>query len=136
MLSPVSNPNQHVVFFDNFFTNYALLINLAGENVRACGTIRDNRTNYCLLISKKDCKKQPRGTFDFRSDGSVVCIKWNNNCPVTVASNYYGVYSIQKVKRRVKEQKKTVDQHFLIKMYNKRMEGVDVYDRLLLSYRS
>ena len=136
MLSPVTNPSQHVVFFDNFFTSHTLLTNLAGENARACGTIRDNRTNHCPLIFKKDCKKQPRGSIDFRSDGLVVCVKWNDNCPVTVASNYYGVYPIQKVERRVKnEQKKTVDQPFLIKMYNKGMVGVDVCDRLLSSYR-
>ena len=72
MLSPVTNPSQHVVFFDNFFTSHTLLSNLAGENVRAYGTIRDNRTNHYALISIKDCKKQPRGTFNFRSDGSVV----------------------------------------------------------------
>ena len=136
MLIPVTNPSQHVVFFDNFFTSHMLLTNLAGENVRACGTIRDNRTNHCPLISKKDCKKQPRGTFNFQSDGSVVCVKWNDNRPVTVASNYYGVYPIQKVERKVKNvQKKTVDQPFLIKMYNKEMGGVDVCDRLLSSYR-
>ena len=136
MLSPVTNPSQHVVFFDNFFTSHTLLTNLFGENVRACGTIRDNRTNHCLLISKKITKKQLRETFNLRSDGSVVCVKWNDNCPVTVASNYYGVYPIQKVERRIKnEQKKTVDQPFLIKMYNKEMGGVDVCDRLLSSYR-
>ena len=46
------------------------------------------------------------------------------------------MYPIQKVERRVKnEQKKTVDQSFLIKMYNKGMGGVDVCDRLLSSYR-
>ena len=135
MLSPVTNPSQHVVFFDNFFTSHTLLTNLAGENVRACGTIKDNRTNHCRLISKKDFKKQPRGIFDFRSDGSVVRVKWNDNYQVTVASNYYGVYPIQKVERRVKnEQKKTVDQPFLIKMYNKGMGGVDVCNRLLSSY--
>ena len=109
MLSPVTNPSQYVVFFDNFFTSHTLLTNLAG---------------------------QPRGTFDFRSAGSVVCVKWNDNCPVTVASNYYGVYPIQNVERRVKnEQKKIVDQPFLIKMYNKGMGGVDFCDRLLWSYR-
>ena len=75
MLSHVTNPSQHVVFFDIFFTSHTLLTNLARENVGACGTIRDNRTNHCPLIFKKDCKKQPRGTFDFRSDGSVVCVK-------------------------------------------------------------
>ena len=87
-------------------------------------------------MSKKDCQKKPRGTFDFRSDSSVVCVKWNDNCPVTVASNYCGVNPIQKVERRVKnEQKKIVDQPFLIKMYNQGMGGIDVCDKLLSSYR-
>ena len=136
MLGPVPNKSQHIVFFDNFFTSHTLLTDLAAENVRACGTIRDNRTGRCPLMSKKDCQKKPRGTFNFRSDGSVVCVKWNDNCPVTVASNYCGVNPIQKVERRVKnEQKKIVDQPFLIKMYNQGMEGIDVCDKLLSSYR-
>ena len=136
MLRPVANSSHHVVFFDNFFTSHTLLFNLAGKNVRACNTIRDNGTNHCPLIYKKDCKKQTRGKFDFRYDGSVVCVKWNDNCSVSVASNYYGMHPYQKVERRVKnEQKKTVDQPFLIKMYNKGMGGVDVCDRLLSSYR-
>ena len=136
MLGPVPNKSQHIVFFDNFFTSHTLLTDIAAENVKACNTIRDNRTGHCPLMSKKDCQKKPRGTFDFRSDGSVVCVKWNNNCPVTVASNYCGVNPIQKVEKRVKnEQKKIVDQPFLIKMYNQGMGGIDVCDKLLLSYR-
>ena len=59
MLSPVTNPSQHVVFFDNFFTSHTLLTNLFGENVGACVTIRNNRTNHCSLISRKDCKNNP-----------------------------------------------------------------------------
>ena len=122
-----------MVFFDNFFTGHKLLTNLAGENVGACGAIKEQQNKP---LPKKDCKKQPRGTFDYQSNGSVVCLKWNDNCPVSVASNYYGVYPIQNVERRVKnEQQKTVDQPFLIKMYNKGIGGVDVCDRLLSSYR-
>ncbi|CAB4065641.1 unnamed protein product [Lepeophtheirus salmonis] len=70
------------------------------------------------------------------ADGTVVCVKWDDNCPVTVASNCYGVFPIQKVEKRVKhEHKKTVDQPYLIKMYNQGMGGVDICDRLLASYR-
>ena len=65
MLGPVPNKSQHIVFFDSFFTSHTLLTDLAAENVRACGTIRDNRTGRCPLMSKKDCQKKPRGTFNF-----------------------------------------------------------------------
>ena len=65
MVNPVTNQRQHVIFFGNFFTCHMLLTNLAGENVRVCDTIRCSGTNHCPLISKKDCKKQPRETFDF-----------------------------------------------------------------------
>ena len=136
MLEPLKNNAQHVVFFDNFFTSHKLLTDLAQRNIRACGTIRENRTGNCPLMDKKVIKKKGRGTYDFKSDGTVLCAKWNDNTPVTVASNYYGVNPIQKVERFVKnEQKKYIDQPFLISMYNKGIGGVDVCDRLLSSYR-
>ena len=49
MLNPVTNPCQHVTFFDNFFTGHPLLTNLAEENARACGLIRDNSKNHYPL---------------------------------------------------------------------------------------
>lgn len=43
---------------------------------------------------------------------------------------------MQKAERRVKnEPKKSIDQPFMIKMYNQGMGGVDICDRLLSSYR-
>ena len=51
MLPSVTNQNTHVVFFDNFFTNYHLLSDLAKQGTRACETIRENCTGHCLLKS-------------------------------------------------------------------------------------
>ena len=85
---------------------------------------------------KKDWKKKPRGSYDYRSDGTVLCAKWQDNTVVTAASNYYTVNPIQIAERRVKSEKnKSVDQPNLIKMYNNGMSGVDVCDRLLSAYR-
>ena len=135
MLGPVPNKSQHIVFFDNFFTSHTLLTDLAAENVRACGTIRIIEQPLPFDV-QKDCQKKPRGTFNFRSDGSVVCVKWNDNCPVTVASNYCGVNPIQKVERRVKnEQKKIVDHLSSSKMYNQEWKALMSCDKLLSSYR-
>ena len=100
------NKKQHVVFFDNFFTSYELMKNLANQDIRACGTVRENRTGRWPLPSNKEWKKKPRGSYDFRSDGTVLCVKRHDNCVVSVASNYYGVNPIQTVERRVKMQKK------------------------------
>ena len=56
-------------------------------------------------------------------------MKWNDSSPVTVTSNHHSDIRVKN------EQKKTVDQLFLIKMYNKGIRSVDVCDRLLSSYR-
>ena len=136
MLSIVSNPNKHIVFFDNFFTSYSLLESLTASNFRACGTVRDNRTNKCPLIATSDLKKKERGTYDYKSDGKVICVKWNDNAVVTVASNYFTATPIQKTHRRVRsENRKEVEQPNLIYKYNFGMGGVDQLDRLASSYR-
>ena len=102
MLSPITNKNCHVVFFDNSFTSYQLMSDLANKGIRACGTVRENRTGYCRLRTSKDIQKQLRGTYDYRSGGTVMCIKGNDNRAVTVAFNYNGVTPLHKAERRVK----------------------------------
>ena len=56
---------------------------------------------------KKLKKKKKHGSYDFRSDGTVCCVRWNDKCAVTVASNYYGVTPILKTERRVKHECKS-----------------------------
>ena len=53
MLIPVINEASHVVFFDNFFTNYQLLSDLSKQGIRAFGTIRENHTGHCPLKTNK-----------------------------------------------------------------------------------
>ncbi|KAF5281922.1 hypothetical protein FQR65_LT14448 [Abscondita terminalis] len=136
MLSIISNPSSHVVYFDNFFTSYSLLESLSRKNIRACGTIRENRTNKCPLIASVLMKKKDRGTFDYKSDGNIICVKWHDSAVVTVASNYHVVTPLQNTKRRMKGQSKVdVPQPNLIKKYNQGMGGVDLFDRMCSSYR-
>jgi len=136
MLQPITSNENHVVFFDNFFTSHRLLVELADRNIRACGTVRDNRTSKCPLMTNKAIQKKERGFYDYRSDGTVLCLKWNDNNAVSFASNYYGIVPVHNAERRVKTQgKTTVHQPHLIKMYNLGMGGVDVCDRLLSAYR-
>ena len=71
MLQPITNNENHVVFFDNFFTSHRLLVELAGRNICVCGTVRDNRTSKCPLMTSKVIQKKERGFYDYRSDGTV-----------------------------------------------------------------
>lgn len=136
MLEPITDVTSHVVFMDNFFTNHQLITELTNKNIRACGTVRDNRTNHCPLLSKKEIQKKPRGAYDYRSDGKVMYVRWHDNTAVTVASNFYGIDPLHTANRRVKgEAAKSVPQPHAVKMYNKGMGGVDVCDRKLAAYR-
>ncbi|KAJ4449230.1 hypothetical protein ANN_00627 [Periplaneta americana] len=56
------------VFFDNFFTSHSLLEDLTKRNFRACGTVRENRTNKYPLVSTNELKKDS-GTFDYKIMG-------------------------------------------------------------------
>ena len=125
-------------FFDNFFTNYHLLADLAERNIKTIGTVRENRTLGASgkMKSIKEMKKCERGTFNFCSDEIVYFCKWNDNSIFNIASNFTSHIPTETVKRRMK--KKTdarVTQPKLIKQYNLGMGGVDVMDRLLGTYR-
>ena len=60
LLSYASNPSDHTVFFDNFFTSYDLLVNLKKQGFKATGTLRENRAGRPPLASSKDIKKTKR----------------------------------------------------------------------------
>lgn len=51
-------PHEHIVYFDNFFTSHSLLQDLQKAGYRATGTVRENRTKKCPLVSVKDMKKK------------------------------------------------------------------------------
>ncbi|KAF2903933.1 hypothetical protein ILUMI_02241 [Ignelater luminosus] len=83
MLSVVETLSQHVVFFDNFFSSYSLFHEFSLLNILACGTVRENRTNKCPLISSGELKKKSRGSYNYRSDGHGI------------GSNHYGVTPLE-----------------------------------------
>ena len=75
--------------YDNFFNTVKLITTLKAKFVKATGTIRENRTEKCPLISNDALKKQGRGNYDFKTDtnhGVIVC-KWNDNSVVNLCSN-------------------------------------------------
>ena len=101
MLTTITANANNVVFFDNFFKSHRLLVELAGRNICACGTVRDNRTSKCPLMTNKVIQKEEQQFYDYRSDGTVLCLKWNDNNTVSFDSNNYGIVPVHKAERRV-----------------------------------
>ena len=60
VVSRLSEPAKHEVFFDNFFSSVKLFEALAEKNFLATGTIRDNRTSGASknLTTNKQMKKK------------------------------------------------------------------------------
>ena len=126
----------HELYFDNFFTSYSLMFDLAKIDVQTTGTIRENRragANQKIICSKQ-LQKQERGCFEYCCDGIVYIAKWHDNSVVTIASNWESHTPIYNVRRRVKGVVKKVSQPHLINSSNKEMGGVDLLYRLLEAY--
>ena len=129
-----SNILKHEIYFNNFLTSYVLLSSLGERNIRAVGTIRENRTAGASksITSSKSLSKKPSGSLDYRCDGKVFVCKWNDNSVFNIASNYLTHEPIHQTSRRMKQQTNaTINMAFLVKQYNGGMSGVDVMDQLL-----
>lgn len=139
LMSVVTKPNEHQIYFDHFFTNYDLMVRLNKMGIYATGTIRDNRTNQCPLMDIKQMKKTEKGTFDYVFDekNKISMCRWNDNAVVTVATNNCTVFPLASVKRfnRKTKEMKNIDQPNMIREYNSYMGGVDLHDNAIENYR-
>ena len=57
-------------------------------------------------MTNKDAKKKARGAYDYRSDGTIVCVKWNDSCPLMATGNFFGISPVQKAERTVQRKPK------------------------------
>ena len=100
--------------------------------MRATGTARENRLKKCPLTDSKLMKKKERGVYESYCDGKVLAVKWNDNRPVTVVTNFDSSEPLANAERWKRADKKQVlvKQPKLIQTYNKHMGGVNLMDRL------
>ena len=100
VIAGLCDPLRHKLFFDNFFTSYNLLEDLASKNVKAIGTVRENGTlgASSKIKSLKEMKKSGSGTFDFRNDGVVYFCKWNDDPIVNIGSSFLCHLPTERVK--------------------------------------
>ena len=138
---PKEEATNHKIFFDNFYTSIEVLKHLGDNSLKATGTIRENRTKKCLLISSKVMKKATeRGFTDYRFDREtrILVVKWHDNTPVSIATNYSFVYPVGNTTRHLHKLKKkiTIKIPKVVSEYNKSMGGVDLLDKQVTLYRT
>ena len=109
LLDQISVPPYagHKIYFDNYFTSYQLMSHLRHLGYNAVATVRENRCGKCPVKSVNSIKKEPRGSYDYRSSDDVLVIRWNDNAVVTIAANF-GSVAEGKVMRWSNAEKKKV----------------------------
>ena len=77
------------VFMDNIFTSLRLLNFLASSNIRASGTVRENRLGNCTISKKRQIDKFKRCEIDRRTTtgNEISIVGWKDNKSAYVASN-------------------------------------------------
>ncbi|CAG5016652.1 unnamed protein product [Parnassius apollo] len=97
--------NYHL-FIDKFFTGLPLVHELTERGFRVTGTIRENRSGKCPLLSNKEAKTKERGFYDYRISDDIIICKWHDNSIVSVCSNAVGVDPVHKTERYSQQLKK------------------------------
>lgn len=134
-------PNRHFLFFDNFFSSFGLFERLQQLQIYAAGTIRTNWFANPPLLSDKEMRRLGRGTtFKVTSDVpgcNIGIVKWFDNKPVNLGSNFIASGEVDHVTRWDKKEKQFVDieRPEMVRLYNKSMGGVDKLDQLISYYR-
>ena len=121
------------VFFDNFFTSFALLVKPLEMGIYATGTVRANRKNMPVLKHDKETK---RGEHDWFSSNHLSAIKWMDNMSVILLFNYFNPKEKQQIERRVKgsQDKVKVTCPSGIQEYNQFMGGLDLSNQMKVIY--
>ena len=97
----ITNANRKL-YFDHFFTSYNLLELLPERKIHVAGTARVCRFARPPLQPDKDMAKKERGNYDeaVSHDGKVALVKWYDNRPVVMASNFVGVGTMDEVEQK------------------------------------
>ena len=140
LIDALPQNQQYKVFFDNWFCNLDLCIELKLLGFLVSATARSDRIKKCPLLAEKDLRKQGRGSFDYRTDMSsgLAVVKWLDNKCVHLCTNYVNPIETSEVRRWDKSAKKYVQVTCpaVVKEYNKSMGGVDLSDMLISLYRT
>ena len=110
---------------------------LGSLNIKATGTIRQNRTLKCPFTEDYLFKKKQRGYYESYSSNHVMILKWNDTKPVIIVTKLDKIEPITNARRYSKGLRKNVyvTMPNVVKNYNRYMGGVDQLDSAVAAYR-
>ena len=129
------------IYCDRYFTSPSLIEYMQSKEVYVTGTIMKNRVPGILdkLSSDKDLQKRGRGACDVvvRQDGKMAVVKWFDNKPIVMLSAIHAKNPEDECRRWSKKEKKyvMVKRPEVVRVYNSKMGGVDLCDRMISYYR-
>lgn len=136
LLQPYQGLN-HSVYMDNFFTSYQLMLDLASMKIYSTGTYRRGRRGFPTDLPTLGPSTQ-RGHFELRQQGNMVAGIWYDNRAVHLASNCcdWTVQNCTVSRRTTTAGSRHCDVPCpeMASRYNMYMGGVDLADRLKVSY--
>ena len=123
------------VFFDNFFNSSTLIQKLHDNGLYCLGTAHSDRINMSQM--KKD-KEMKRGDYQCKFYNHLAYIKWfDNKSMMLLRSHLEEITSISTMQRRLKgsSSKIHINCPNSIKLYNSKMDGIDLMDQLRSAYQ-
>ena len=128
------------IFVDNFFSSVRLMKFLGDKNIKASGTLRQNRISKdCTIARRPFMDKTRRGHVEQQTaaDNSATILGWKDNKVVYFTSNSDGKSPEVAVERYCRDSKGKimVQQPQSIYKYNQYMGGVDRADQNISCYR-
>ena len=118
------------IYVDNFFNSPLLQKVLLEREVFCAGTVRPNRKHLPKSAVPAD-KAMARGEVAAFQAGSIQFVKWMDNKPVHMLSNFLSAFPLTQVTWRKKgsKDKLQVKCPAMVKQYNEHMGGVDIMDQ-------
>ena len=133
----MSSPERYLlsVFFNNVFNSLTLVQKLNDNELYDIGIARFNRISMPQMKKEKQIKG---GDYQCKFYNHIVCIKWyDNKSLMLLRSDLDEITSILTMQRRLKcsSSKIPVNCPNTIKLYNSKMNGVDLLHQLKSAYQ-
>lgn len=125
---------NHIVYFDNYYTNIPVISALRERGIYSLGTIRKDRIPNNTFPSEKVLRRVARGHTEEHVTQYEGCpisvVRWKDNNFVYLASSQVGAEPMGTIQRYEKNDHAYIDVPCpkIVQIYNAHMGGVDTMD--------